>query len=83
MEETKIANQIINDDFPEMMNDKQKMVLKKLIIEELSLNNHDFDEVYKIFDEYLADGNAPTDFIQVIIEIYQVSGLIPKENEKN
>lgn len=36
-----------------------------------------------IFDEYLADGNAPTDFIQVIIEIYQVSGLIPKENEKN
>ena len=58
MEETKIANQIINDDFPEMMNDKQKMVLKKLIIEELSLNNHDFDEVYKIFDEYLHNENS-------------------------
>ena len=41
------------------------------------------NDAYDIFDEYLADGNAPTDFIQVIIEIYQVSGLIPKENEKN
>lgn len=43
------------------------------------------NDAYDIFDEYLADGNAPTDFIQVILEIYQVSGLIPKEaeNEKN
>ena len=41
------------------------------------------NDAYDIFDEYLADGNAPTDFIQVIIEIYQASGLIPKENEKN
>lgn len=29
-----------------------------------------------IFDEYLADGNAATDFIPVILEIYKASGLI-------
>ena len=38
--------------------------------------------------EYLADGNNVTDFVKVILEIYQVSGLIPKvedviETEKN
>ena len=43
------------------------------------------NDAYDIFDEYLADGNSVTDFIAVIIEIYRVSGLIPKaaENEKN
>lgn len=43
------------------------------------------DNAYDIFDEYLADGNAPTDFIEVILEIYKTSGLIPKEaeSEKN
>ena len=39
------------------------------------------NDAYDIFDEYLADGNAPTDFIQVILDIYQVSGLIPREAE--
>ena len=39
------------------------------------------NDAYDIFDEYLADGNAPTDFIQVILYIYQVSGLIPREAE--
>ena len=39
-----------------------------------------FDKAQDIFDEYLNDGNSPTDFIKVIIEIYKVSGII-KESE--
>lgn len=43
------------------------------------------NDAYDIFDAYLADGHAATDFLQVIIDIYKTSGLIKKEeaNEKN
>lgn len=41
-------------------------------------------DAYDIFDEYLAEGHAATDFIEVLIEIYKVSGLIKTEDlEKN
>lgn len=43
-------------------------------------------ETYDIFDAYLADGHSATDFIQVILEIYKVSGIIGNEaagEEKN
>jgi hypothetical protein len=41
------------------------------------------NDAYDIFDEYLAEHSA-TEFIPVILEIYQVSGIIGKENtEKN
>lgn len=40
------------------------------------------DKAYAIFDEWLEDGNAMTDFLAVIIDIYKVSGLIPKEVEE-
>lgn len=38
-----------------------------------------------IFESWLEDGNAPTDFIPVIIDIYKVSGIIrvDEDNEKN
>ena len=39
-----------------------------------------------IFDEYLADGHQMTDFLQVIIDVYKVSGLIKDvevDKEKN
>ena len=43
------------------------------------------NDAYDIFDDYLADGNSMTDFVPVILEVYKVSGLIPKEveTEKN
>ena len=43
------------------------------------------DDSYNIFDEWLADGNAATDFITVLLDIYKVSGLIQKDkvDEKN
>lgn len=43
-----------------------------------------FIDAENIFEEWLEDGNAITDFINVIIEIYKVSGIISKDtNEKN
>lgn len=41
------------------------------------------NDAYDIFDEYLADGNTATDFIQVLLDIYKVSGLIKGDIEKN
>ena len=43
------------------------------------------NDAYDIFDAYLEDGHSVTDFISVIIEVYKVSGIIPKgeETEKN
>lgn len=41
------------------------------------------DDAYTIFDEYLEEHSA-TDFIPVILEVYKVSGIIPKSaTEKN
>ena len=46
------------------------------------------DATYDIFDEYL-ENNSATDFINVILEVYKVSGIIrvpddnEDENEKN
>ena len=36
-----------------------------------------------IFENWLEDGNTPTDFISVILEIYKASGIIKGESEKN
>jgi hypothetical protein len=44
------------------------------------------EKAYDIFDEYLGDGNTSVDFVKVIMEIYKVSGIVPKEagnSEKN
>lgn len=42
------------------------------------------NDAYDIFDAYLADGKTMTDFFNVVVEIYKVSGLINNEvAEKN
>lgn len=43
------------------------------------------NDTQDIFEAWLEDGNTPTDFIQVIIDIYKVSGIISndKAEEKN
>ena len=49
-------------------------------------HNITLNDAYDIFDAYLADGNASTDFIPVILDIYKASGIIPNDkdiNEKN
>ena len=48
--------------------------------------NHgvDMNTAYSIFDDYLADGHSITDFIPTIVDLYKVSGLMPKdEDSKN
>ena len=41
-----------------------------------------FNDAADIFDEYLADGNAVTDFISVIVDIYKTSGIIKDEKKE-
>ena len=41
------------------------------------------NDAYDIFEEWLAEGNAITDFVPIIIEIYKASGIIKGETEKN
>lgn len=38
------------------------------------------NDAFDIFDEFLAEGKATTDFIPIILEIYKASGIIPKDN---
>ena len=40
------------------------------------------DDAYGIFDAWLADGHAMTDFIPVILDIYRASGIIRAEESE-
>lgn len=40
------------------------------------------DDAYDIFEDYLIDGNTITDFVPVIVEIYQNAGIMPKPKDK-
>jgi hypothetical protein len=40
------------------------------------------NDAYDIFDTWLDEGNATTDFIPIILEIYKASGIIPKDKEE-
>ena len=45
------------------------------------------EDAYNIYDEYINDGHTMTDFIPVIVEVFKMSGIIPKDSgegeEKN
>lgn len=40
-------------------------------------------DAYDIFDAWLDEGHATTDFIPIILEIYKASGIIPKDEVKD
>lgn len=44
-------------------------------------HNITMNDAQDIFEEWLEYGNTPTDFIQVIIDIYKVSGIIANDEE--
>lgn len=44
-------------------------------------HNITLDKAYDIFDEYLSNGHMASDFIEVILEIYKVSGIIAESAE--
>ena len=58
----------------------EQMVL--ILWASLQAYNHNItmDAAAEIFDEYL-ESNYLTDFFNVIVEVYKVSGLLPKEEE--
>lgn len=41
------------------------------------------NDAYDIFDSWIDDGHASTDFIQIILDLYKASGIIPNDEEKN
>lgn len=45
-------------------------------------HNINLNDAADLFEEWLNDGNTPTDFLPVIIDIYKASGII-KDEEKN
>lgn len=46
-------------------------------------HNITINDAYSIFETWLDDGHAITDFLPVIIDIYKVSGIIQVDTEKN
>lgn len=46
-------------------------------------HNITLNDAYDIFDAYLADGHTMTDFIQVVVDLYKLSGIIGEGKEKN
>lgn len=39
------------------------------------------EDAYALYDKYIEEGHSMVDFFQVIVDIYQASGLLPKEAE--
>lgn len=39
------------------------------------------DDIYNLYDEFVAEGHTLMDLIPVVVDIYKVSGLIPDEVE--
>ena len=40
------------------------------------------DDWYDLYDEFLAEGKSIADLLEIVMEIFEVSGLIPKEVEE-
>lgn len=59
-------------------------VMVNILHASLQQYNHGItlNDAYDIFDDYLAEGNATTDFIPVIMEIYKASGIVPKDSQQ-
>lgn len=39
------------------------------------------DEVYDLYDKYIEDGNSFVDFMNLVVEIVQESGILPKDKK--
>ena len=39
------------------------------------------NDAYDIFDAWLGDGHSTVDFVNIILEIYKASGIVPNELE--
>lgn len=52
--------------------------LVQVLYASLQSLNHgiSLEKTYDIFDDYLADGHTPMDFINVVMQVYQQAGLL-------
>lgn len=59
-------------------------VMLQVLAASLEAFNHGVGEkeACEIFDNWLADGNTIADFINIILEIYKVSGLLKQPNNE-
>jgi hypothetical protein len=44
-------------------------------------HNITLNDAYDVFDEWLEDGHTTVEFVNIILEIYRASGIVPKEEE--
>ncbi len=40
------------------------------------------NDAFDIFDEWLDDGHTTVEFVNIILDIYRASGIVPKEEAK-
>lgn len=54
-----------------------------IIHEALQPLNHgiSLDDTYALFDDWFAEGHDMNEYIQLVVDILQSSGLLPKEDE--
>lgn len=54
-----------------------------IIHEALQPMNHgiSLDDTYELFDDWFAEGHDMNEYIQLVVDILQSSGLLPKEDE--
>ena len=70
-----IFTTLTNNSLPKMT---ELMLLLHASMQQL---NHGIkeDEVYDIYDDYLAEGHTLTDFMNVLLEVFEVSGFISQD----
>ena len=56
-------------------------VMVNVLFASLQQYNHgiSMSDAYEIFDTWLDDGHSVADFLTVILEVYKVSGILPKD----
>jgi hypothetical protein len=60
-------------------------VMVSILHASLQQYNHGItlNDAYDIFDTWIDEGHATTDFIPVILDIYKASGIIPNDEVKD
>jgi hypothetical protein len=81
--EAKLGNKSPLSIFTEAGENSMPPLGKLLLVLHYSLIafNHSkkLEDTYKIYDDFVAEGGDITGLVNVIIEVFKVSGLIPKE----
>lgn len=75
--------------FGDIMNEEFQMptITEMVTVLQASLQKYhhgvSLDKACAIFEDYLADGHDQTEFVNVITDVYKVSGIIPKKSQES